>query len=540
MASTTNTTDQGMMDDWTLPSTVEDPSFVDVLHVTNLDAPPQEEEVLKLTVTPKHQSIGIQCTTEQWTSACVSIQASDLPESYQDRTSPVDVSVALDVSGSMNGAKLKDCISTLESMLRALGPKDRFGLITFGSDATVVFPASFMTKDKKKKALRKIKAIRTNGCTNLSGGLSLAWQELMLIDSCNAVRSVFLLTDGQANEGVTDTRSLVQMVKSLSNSNNNAAEQTEASLSRMNIDESNNNNGIPAAISIDDNNKNTPVSLFCFGYGSGHNSDMLRAISEVTPGGAYYFVENDSDVSTAFGDAMGGLMSVMAQSAVLKISPMGEDIKIRDIHHDDKVDRGDGSFTISLGDFYADESRDVVLDFDLSSKEPSDAPVPHVQVTLSYMDILKKQSAMAGPVICSIARPNSAQISPADRHVESQWLRVCTVRELEAADLEAQHNQLHLAQERLEKAEKRIQESEFYSPANGLLTALQSNVQDLKSDFHSKASYGNVGGHKVKNIFHSLKKQRAMVSSADSAAPYQTKRKKQMSNAFAVGTSKKA
>jgi Mg-chelatase subunit ChlD len=524
------TSDQGT-DDWTLSSTAESASFVDV---TNVDEPKDATEVLKLSVSPKHKLIGIKCA-DTWTSACVSIQASDMPENYEDKTSALDVTVALDISGSMTGQKLTDCISTLESMLRPLGPKHRFGLVAFGSAANVVIPASFMTKESKKAALRKIKALRTRDCTNLSGGLTLAWQEMMLIDTPNAVRSVFLLTDGQANEGVTDTSSLVTMVKSF----NSDSGPDYAALSRMNVGESNNDSKIPAAIALD--NKGAPVSLFCFGYGSDHNSEMLRAISEVTPGGAYYFVENDSDVSTAFGDAMGGLLSVTAQSAVLKLSvpppaaAMG--VKIRDIHHDEKVDRGDGSYTVSLGDFYAEESRDVVFDVDLSNV-PSDAPVPHVHVSLFYMDILKRKTTQAGPVECSIARPDSAQVAPVDLHVESQWLRVCTVREMEAADLEAQQNQLGLAQDRLKKVEESIYKSPAYNSENALLMALESNVKAIRTNFQSTSSYDNVGGHQSKNIYNSLRRQRAMVSSEASAAPYQTSRKKKMANAFSRSTQK--
>eukprot|EP00980_Cylindrotheca_fusiformis_P029030 scaffold22701_cov123-Cylindrotheca_fusiformis.AAC.9 len=518
------------LDDWTFPSTEEESASIldgPSLHVTHLDArPSSQEDVLKLSVTPKHKSIGIRSDTS-WTSACVTILASDLPESFENNTSAVDVTVALDISGSMQGQKLQDCITTLESMLRALGPIDRFGLITFGSEASVVVPAALMTKKSKKAALRKIKALRTKGCTNLSGGLTLAWQEMMLIDSPNPVRSVFLLTDGQANEGITSTPELVNLVKSF-----NANPDHEA-LARMSISESN-VNGIPTAIALD--HKNAPVSLFCFGYGSGHNSDMLRSISQATPGGAYYFVENDSDVSTAFGDAMGGILSVMAQSAVLKISvppaAAAIGVKIRDIHHDAKVDRGNGLFTVSLGDFYAEESRDVLLDLNLSNV-PSDTPVPHFQASLSYMDILNTRTAVAGPVECSIARPDCNEVSEMDMHVESQWLRVCTVRELESADLEAQQLGVGPALERLERAANLIQDSPAYMAGNGLSRALESNIQQVREGFQSERSYQSRGGHSSKNVFCSLKNQRGMASSKTSTGPYQTKRKKAMASKFA-------
>jgi len=216
----------------------------------------------------------------------------------------------------MLGQKLKDCKSTLEAMLRPLGSKDRFGLIVFGSRVRVIILAALMTKENKESALNQIKEITTKGSINFSGGLTMAWKELLLIDNPNSVRSLFLLTDGLANEGIKQTSTLAQMVKCLTA---DSAEEVSEAL----------NFGLTqsctvrfflftqvdaASLVLGAENIRAPVSLFCFGYGSNHNSDMRQTLAEATAGGGYYFVENDSDIYTTFGDAMGGIMSVMALS----------------------------------------------------------------------------------------------------------------------------------------------------------------------------------------------------------------------------------
>lgn len=132
-------------DDWTIPSTLETTSIFEPMDVD----PPTAFDVLKLSVAPKHDSIGIKSTTT-WTSACISIEASDIPEQVNDRTSALDVVVALDISGSMSGQKLKDCKRTLEAMLRPLGSKDRFGVIVFGSCVRVIIPAAKSKKSQPK------------------------------------------------------------------------------------------------------------------------------------------------------------------------------------------------------------------------------------------------------------------------------------------------------------------------------------------------------------------------------------------------------
>jgi hypothetical protein len=498
-----------------------------------------EDEVLKLSVTPKHESIGIFSSTEISSEkrtrfveeknianqACVTIQASDLPENYGAK-SALDLIVALDISKSMQGKKLKDCISTLQAMLRPLGPKDRFGLITFGNEAKVMIPASFMTKENKESALKKIKSIHTNGCTNLSGGLTMAWQELLLVQSPNAVRSIFLLTDGVANVGVTKTTDLVELVHNAAQNYSAPVASPTFSLDRL----------IPESIALT-NDKNAPVSLFCFGYGSDHNSSMLQAISEATPGGAYYFVKKEDDVASAFGDAMGGLLTVLAQSAVLKlvVPPIAaaKGVKILDVHHDEKIKRDDGSFTVSLGDFYAEESRDVLFDLELSNVS-SDTAVPHVQVMLSYMDISNKKNTVAGPVECCIARPPHSEVSSSNLYVEAQWIRICTIRGMEEADKEAQNRQLEIAQRRLKLALEIIQNSAAYSKDNALMMALECDVQDVLKTFHSRTSYSSFGGHTIKNKSLSHKLQRCMTSNLGSGKSYQTSAKSSMSASMSL------
>jgi len=560
--STNNMSTQENTDDWTVPSTVE-PSIAGTTSFVNV--PPARlnpVDVLKLSFAPKHDSIGIKSSTT-FTSACVSIQARDMPEDSEERTSAVDITVALDVSGSMSGSKLKDCKQTLEAMLRPLGTKDRFGLITFGSRCDVVLPALLMTKENKEAALEKIKTLSTNGCTNLSGGLSLAWQELLLIDNPNAVRSLFLLTDGQANQGITSTPALVEMVNSFNSADSAsdisaALNQSQAGrkegpqkkgimncmfgcikkYSKRNVEKAKRSSGSTVPGAIDLASKGAPVSLFCFGYGSDHNSEMLEAISEATPGGGYYFVENDSDVYTAFGDAMGGIMSVMAQSAVLKIAvpPAAAEcgVKIREVHHDKKVDRGDGSFTVNMGDFYAEERRDVIVDFDLANVT-SNEPVLHLVANLSYMNVLTKKNTQGNPRDCSISRPDSGDHSAVNQDVEAQWLRVCVVREMEEADREARSNNREQAQARMRLMTATIQASPAYRADDDFYALLERSVDDAMVDYgEDDLSQGSYKGHRTKNITQTLKKQRACTSKASSNSYFQTKSKKKMAAVFQI------
>jgi hypothetical protein len=192
-------------------------------------------------------------------------------------------------------------------MLRNLNSKDRFGLVSYGIAACINFPVSFMTLANKERALGKITQVKTQHCTNLSGGLSLASQELEMIDM-----------------GIVDPVGLTTIVQSLNKENDASSKTTKIESSMEGMEAS-----VPTNRTSEDSFANAmanmaritknkpPVSLFCFGYGTQHNSGTLRIMADASPGGAYYFVENDEDLSTAFGDALGGLLSVVAQSACI-------------------------------------------------------------------------------------------------------------------------------------------------------------------------------------------------------------------------------
>ena len=516
-----NQNDQSF-DDWSTVGTTVTSNTVDTEAFVKVEG----LQTLTLSVTPSNDSIGF--LSEQKTAkVCVHMKACDLPEDDGTKRPPVDIISTLDISGSMAGEKLANCKRTLLMMMRHLTSKDRFGLVTYGDAANVVIPACYMTEDNKERALQKIKAIRTVGCTNLSGGLFLSLQEMKLIEKPNPVRSIFLLTDGMANVGITDTSGLIGIVKSF-----NEIPAPTKEVHKMNIEE--------GTASMDTKPKTiaftneSPISLFCFGYGANHNSDMLQKISDEAPGGAYYFVENDSDVTSAFGDAMGGILSVVAQSTVVTLSvppqAAAKGVQILDVYHKEQIKRDNGSFTVNIGDFYAEETRDIVFEISLSNA-PNDASVPHVHVSLSYMDTLNKRAASLGPLECLIKRPATAGISPTNADVEAQWLRVRVIQDIEAANREAQKNNFAGARSRMGGSLAACSVAFGHSPK--IAMALQGDVEEVMRGFSSPSQYLSHGVHVVANKGKYLREQRSMESNASTTNIYRGKKKARLAKSFA-------
>jgi Ca-activated chloride channel homolog len=123
---------------------------------------------------------------------------------------PRDVTVVLDVSGSMSGEKIRQAQAALQDLLGTLASGDRFRLMAFSNavrpmslDWTEVTPGDL---DRARAWVRKLEA---NGGTNISGALAEA---LRLESPRNRLPVVIFLTDGLPTVGDTSVESILRSV----------------------------------------------------------------------------------------------------------------------------------------------------------------------------------------------------------------------------------------------------------------------------------------------------------------------------------------
>lgn len=127
---------------------------------------------------------------------------------------PLAVAFALDRSGSMSGDKLRLTCEAVRVALRHLQPQDAFALVVFDGHVDVLTPLRHATPDALEEATQRLDQVQARGNTALHAG----WRQAAMLlqeeaarlvhDGC--VRRVILLTDGQANEGITDPEKLQQ------------------------------------------------------------------------------------------------------------------------------------------------------------------------------------------------------------------------------------------------------------------------------------------------------------------------------------------
>lgn len=125
---------------------------------------------------------------------------------------PLNLALAVDVSGSMSGEKIEAARATAAAVVDALTFKDRLSIVAFDSGLELLLESRRMDAAGRRAAHAAIARLQVRGSTNLHGGWDLAAAQVAraMGDDARASHRVLLLTDGHANVGVSDAGSLAR------------------------------------------------------------------------------------------------------------------------------------------------------------------------------------------------------------------------------------------------------------------------------------------------------------------------------------------
>lgn len=125
-------------------------------------------------------------------------------------TEGTDWAYLIDISGSMDGEKLRLVRRGLAQAMRAMGPRDRFRLIAFNGSAQDLTRGWWDATDgNRATAETLISGLNASGGTNLFDGLVAAYRGL---DSDRST-AIVLLSDGAANVGATEYREFIELAR---------------------------------------------------------------------------------------------------------------------------------------------------------------------------------------------------------------------------------------------------------------------------------------------------------------------------------------
>ena len=260
-----------------------------------------------------------------------------LPPSGQRRR-PLNLSLVIDRSGSMAGQELQQAILAAKRVVDDLDEHDLLSVVIYDDTVeTLIAPTHVTDKARLKDQLDRVRA---GGLTNLSGGWLRGMELVEQGRTPDMVNRVLLLTDGQANVGVTDTKVLIKT----------AAQKAEAG-----------------------------ISTTALGFGQGFNEDLLIGMARAA-GGNFYFIQSIDDAAEVFGIELQTLKAVAAQNLTLTLEPAAG-VEIRDVLSFHRRQTAPGAaWTLELGDIYEDEDKVLGLQLTL----PALAAGLHSLLKVSY------------------------------------------------------------------------------------------------------------------------------------------------------------
>ncbi|WP_441288513.1 vWA domain-containing protein [Sorangium sp. KYC3313] len=220
---------------------------------------------------------------------------------------PVHLSLVIDRSGSMSGEKLRLALEAARQAIRTLQPGDRFSVVTFDHQVEVPIPSTEATPGARLRAEAALDTVTARGNTDLGGGWLRGCAEVSAHLPEDAIGRVLLLTDGQANHGITSPDELT----------------SRARAQRL-----------------------RRVTTSTIGLGEGFNEFLLGRLSE-EGGGNFYFAARADELPGFVGREIGEVLSVVARDAALVIRAPGG-VEVASLN-DYPCTRDGGTCSFSLG-----------------------------------------------------------------------------------------------------------------------------------------------------------------------------------------------
>lgn len=208
----------------------------------------------------------------------VKIEIAGCDTGFSKDRAPLNLSLVLDRSGSMAGAKLEQAKQAAAMLVDQLGPEDVLSLVVYETDIATLVPATRVGRNKSRLQ-KMIHGIQTGGSTALYGGVEAGATELAEFFDEERINRVILLSDGIANVGPSSNREIALLGKRL-------AERG--------------------------------MSVTTVGLGDDYNETLMTALAEASDAN-YYYVADVEALPSIFERELGELQSVVARDVVIRV-----------------------------------------------------------------------------------------------------------------------------------------------------------------------------------------------------------------------------
>ena len=234
----------------------------------------------------------------------------------RSRNVPVNLSLVVDTSASMEGAAIDAARAAALDLVDALDDGDFLAVVVFHSKTEVLVPSTLIDGKSRDTVRARIRGMKAHGTTDLFNGLSAGLQQIYTHHNVEGVNRIVLLSDGVPN----DATQVVQLAQ---------------------------------------NSANAGISITALGIGVDYDETLLGAIAQ-SSGGRFHYIDDSEKVADVFRDEVFRLQRVVARNLTLMLRP-GPGVAVTEVVGLAAQPTGDGQAYVQLGDLSEGDQRDIVV-----------------------------------------------------------------------------------------------------------------------------------------------------------------------------------
>ena len=195
---------------------------------------------------------------------------------------PVAIGIVIDRSGSMGGGKIETAKAAALAVIDQLRDGDEIAITIFDNHIEVLQPRVKVTPEVRRDVRRLLAGVHSRGGTALHAGWLDGCRALangQLTVGADTITRCFLLTDGQANEGVTDIDLICQDVAGV--------------------------------------REHARITTSTFGIGDDYAEELLQPMA-VAGGGQFHHLRNPEEIARTFLGELGEVFEIAASAVALE------------------------------------------------------------------------------------------------------------------------------------------------------------------------------------------------------------------------------
>ena len=365
------------------------------------------------------------------------------------RTSLDDILLILllDISSSMNGAKLEALKASVMYVLERCGKNCHISIITFNSKVTNMTNGIISLDDKfphraeqLQKIINDIRDLKAEGPTNIGGALDQGFKMFCKFkDISDVMSSMLLLTDGQNNYEFSDSSIKSSVVEKFTK-------------------------------------EGLQIPIYTFAIGEEPNAKLLALISTYSTG-IYYFIANETEIASRLGECIGGLINCAHSSVSIGIDCNSGCRLIRVINKTTCLKIDNKKFNVFIGNLQFGESKTILVELSLRKMKETEL-VKGIQKLFQTTISFDRSKSLTSPPV-EIKRCDNPQVKPIPAEIELAQLQAETLSDIESIIREADNDCYSNASKLVGEAKSKY--SGIVSDNPIITEALEKTIDDLSS-----------------------------------------------------------